>query len=190
MTDNADSLHQAQDDFRSALCDSFNTSAALSALLDVVAKTNIYFSARGAAYNIAPVQAVALWVTRMLRMFGLGEGPYEEGVVGWGKEGEAAGGGDVSLSSEGHAADDYSSKPSLTSTFALLLASAMMCASLRLQVLQTMISWLYAIASEIRTLSTWVWRLMTGRVQVRCRVGICADDKMAERCTSFTLRRL
>jgi cysteinyl-tRNA synthetase len=89
-------LHSAQDDFRAALCDSFNTPAALNVLLDVVAKTNIYFSVRGSSYNIAPVQAVALWVTRMLRMFGLGEGPAEEGVVGWGTAGDESLGGDVS----------------------------------------------------------------------------------------------
>ena len=92
------SLHRAQRDFRAALCDSFNTPVALGVLLDLVAQTNIYFS-RTKEYNIGVVESIAEWVTRMLKMFGLGEGPtaVETGEIGWGKVREdASEAGDVS----------------------------------------------------------------------------------------------
>ena len=72
-----------------ALCDSFNTPTAIAVLIDIIGKTNVYF-ARTTAYNIGVIETIALWVTRMLRMFGLGEG--ENVSVGWGKAGEAAAG--------------------------------------------------------------------------------------------------
>lgn len=92
------SYHSAQFDFRTALCDSFNTPTAISVLMDLIAKVNIYFSSRGREYNIAPVQVIAQWITRMLKMFGLGEGAAagESEQIGWGKAGEDAGAGDVS----------------------------------------------------------------------------------------------
>ena len=45
----------------------------------------MYFAARGKDSNLEPVRAVAEWVTRMLRMFGLGEGASWDGQIGWGK---------------------------------------------------------------------------------------------------------
>ncbi|WVR05035.1 cysteine-tRNA ligase [Kwoniella sp. DSM 27419] len=90
-------LHQAQHDFRVALCDSFNTPNAINVLLDLVAKVNVYFSSRGRDVNLEPVTAIAQWITRMLKMFGLGEGSAvtDATAVGWGKEGDdAAGSGD------------------------------------------------------------------------------------------------
>lgn len=91
-------LHKAQQDFRVALCDSFNTPQALTVLLDVVGKVNLYFSARGPAYNIEPVRVIAEWVTRMLTMFGLGEGSLASNAsaIGWGKAGDSGDSGDVS----------------------------------------------------------------------------------------------
>ncbi|KAK4689957.1 cysteinyl-tRNA synthetase, partial [Tremellales sp. Uapishka_1] len=87
-------LHKAQQDFRVALCDSFNTPQAILVLMDLVGRVNIYFSARR-EYNIAPVKNIAIWITRMLKMFGLGEGESVNGNgIGWGKEGETAGGSD------------------------------------------------------------------------------------------------
>lgn len=85
--DNTDhcSFHTAQHEFRVALCDSFNTPAAIAVLLDLIGKTNVYF-ARSTSYNIGVIETIALWITRMLRMFGLGEGP-DSGGIGWGKEG-------------------------------------------------------------------------------------------------------
>lgn len=96
-------LYAAQHQFRVALCDSFNTPAALYVLLDLVNKVNVYFSARGREYNIQPVQVIAQWVTRMLKMFGLGEGSAvaDATAIGWGKEGDSAGAGDVSRETKG-----------------------------------------------------------------------------------------
>jgi cysteinyl-tRNA synthetase len=88
-------FHAAQHDFRVALCDSFNTPSALTVLLDIVSKVNVYIATRSSSANMEPVQVIAEWVTRMLRMFGLGEGATTEGQLGWGKEvteGEGSGG--------------------------------------------------------------------------------------------------
>jgi cysteinyl-tRNA synthetase len=80
------------------MCDSFNTFIALNVLLELVGRTNIYIS-RSKDHHIGVIQTVAEWVTRMLKMFGLGEGmaSSEIGGIGWGKAGvEAAESGDVS----------------------------------------------------------------------------------------------
>lgn len=58
-------------------------------MLDLVSQTNIYLSRGRSSTNVRAVLAVSEWVTRMLRMFGLGEGspvegPTGERVVGWG----------------------------------------------------------------------------------------------------------
>lgn len=62
-----------------------------------MATVNKYLAERGQAYNIGPVRVVAEWVTRSLTMFGLGEGAAtaNAGQIGWGKEGEEAGAGNV-----------------------------------------------------------------------------------------------
>jgi len=52
--------------------------------LALVNRYNIY--AQGRNLNLALVERIALWVTKMLRMFGLGEGPVVDGGIGWGKE--------------------------------------------------------------------------------------------------------
>ena len=85
-------FHSAQHDFRSALCDSFNTPLAISVLTSLVGDVNQYISK--AAYNPHVLRPIAEWATRMLRMFGLGEG--SSGGIGWGKEGGESGGADVS----------------------------------------------------------------------------------------------
>ncbi|GAA5945967.1 hypothetical protein JCM3775_007564 [Rhodotorula graminis] len=82
-------LESAQLAFRAALCDSFDTPTALQTLLDLVSQTNIYLARGRSSTNIRAVLAVSEYVTRMLRMFGLGEGspvegPAGERVVGWG----------------------------------------------------------------------------------------------------------
>ena len=82
-------LHDAQRGFRAALCDSFNTPVALNVLLDLVSQNNIYF-ARSKEYNVGVIETIAAWVTRALKMFGLGEGiaaGASEGI-GWGTAGE------------------------------------------------------------------------------------------------------
>ncbi|BEI85886.1 hypothetical protein CcaverHIS002_0601730 [Cutaneotrichosporon cavernicola] len=90
-------FHKAQYDFRVALCDSFNTSQAINVLLDLVSAVNVYFRARGADYNIQPIRTIAQWITRMLNMFGLGEGPAvaSASAIGWGKEGDSGAGADL-----------------------------------------------------------------------------------------------
>lgn len=75
-------LHRQQNAFRAALCDSFNTPLAIQILLDLVTSTNIYLKRGRASTNIGVVRQVAGWITKMLRMFGLGEGPPVE--IGWG----------------------------------------------------------------------------------------------------------
>lgn len=90
-------LSRAQQAFRAALCDSFNTQAAVQVLLDLIQKVNVYFAQRGRDYNIEPVRVIAQWITRQLVMFGLGEGPMAAGAtaIGWGKVGDEGNSGDV-----------------------------------------------------------------------------------------------
>lgn len=80
------SLEKAQADFRAALCDSFNTPVALDVLRDTVSKANVYINSSGKGLNVAVVTRVAKWAGDMLRMFGLGEGPRQEGEIGWGQD--------------------------------------------------------------------------------------------------------
>lgn len=81
-----DKYHQAQAAFRGALCDSFNTPAALDVIRDIVSRVNVYISSRNVNTNldVAVVERIARWVGEMLRMFGLGEGESSE--IGWGQE--------------------------------------------------------------------------------------------------------
>jgi cysteinyl-tRNA synthetase len=58
-----------------------------------VGKVNVYFASRREEYNIEPVRVAAEWVSRMLEMFGLGEGNE---TIGW--KGVQAGEADVSAS--------------------------------------------------------------------------------------------
>ena len=77
-----------------ALCDSFNTPVALDVLRDLVSRTNVYITARGRNVNVGLVENIAMWVGKMLRMFGLGEGESTE--LGWGQDSEGAGAVNVS----------------------------------------------------------------------------------------------
>jgi cysteinyl-tRNA synthetase len=69
----------------------------MAVLLDLVSTTNTYAQKVGRTnISLEAVEEVAHWVTRMLRMFGLGEG--EAKSIGWGeKRTEGEGGGDVRL---------------------------------------------------------------------------------------------
>lgn len=93
-------LATAQEQFRRAMCDSFDTPAGMQVLLDVVSKANVYERSRARKeVNVGTVEAVARFVGDMLRMLGLGEGAVREGNIGWGeaaKEGEANGNINVS----------------------------------------------------------------------------------------------
>ncbi|KAI0690429.1 cysteinyl-tRNA synthetase [Cytidiella melzeri] len=79
-------FHQARSAFRAALCDSFNTPAALDVVRDIVSRANVYINSRNVNTNldVTVVERVARWVGDMLRMFGLGEGESSE--IGWGQE--------------------------------------------------------------------------------------------------------
>ena len=90
-------LHQTQQDLHAALCDSFDTPKALDLICALITSANIYINSGVSIPNTAPLEAIAIWVTRMLRVFGLGEGPgtrlYGGPEIGWGEivdEGSAA----------------------------------------------------------------------------------------------------
>ena len=90
-------LYESQVLFREALCDSFNTPAAVDTLRELVSKTNVYINSRGRALNVGLVKNIAEWVGRMLRMFGLGEGENHE--IGWGQLDESGGRANVCFKS-------------------------------------------------------------------------------------------
>ncbi|KAG5352598.1 hypothetical protein C0989_001632 [Termitomyces sp. Mn162] len=82
-------FHDSRSKFRAALCDSFNTPAALDVLRDLVSKTNVYINSRGKSLNVSVVENCARWIGQMLRMFGLGEGENSE--IGWGQDNHEGG---------------------------------------------------------------------------------------------------
>lgn len=86
-----DFFRETQTAFRAALCDSFNTPLALETLLKLVSRTNVYVNAQGRSLNVDVVEQLASWVGKMLRMFGLGEGPAanSDAEIGWGEERES-----------------------------------------------------------------------------------------------------
>lgn len=89
-------LYRQQYAFRVALCDSFNTPQAVQTLSDLVSSTNIYLKRGRSTTNIGVIRQIAAWITKMLRMFGLGEGAPAE--IGWGtSDGPSASGQDVSM---------------------------------------------------------------------------------------------
>ena len=63
-------------------------------LRDIVSHTNIYINSQGKNLNIGLVSNIARWVSKMLRMFGLGEG--EKSELGWGQASTEE--GDVNVS--------------------------------------------------------------------------------------------
>ncbi|KAJ1964889.1 cysteinyl-tRNA synthetase [Dispira parvispora] len=78
----AEVLQLKQTVVHQALCDSFNTPAALQALVELVSKTNIYINGCSRdQLNVPIVEQVARYVTKILRVFGVAEsGP----TVGFG----------------------------------------------------------------------------------------------------------
>lgn len=82
-------METAQKDLHEALCDSFNTSAALSAILDLVSKTNTYIKSNqksannpDAYFSLNAVKEVARWITKMLQIFGFGSSGGSD-PIGW-----------------------------------------------------------------------------------------------------------
>lgn len=91
-------LADAQCAFREAMCDSFDTPRGIDVLLQLVSRANVY--ERGTprdALNVTVLVNVAQFVARMLRMFGLGEGPARDGDMSWGTAAAAADDGDVAV---------------------------------------------------------------------------------------------
>jgi cysteinyl-tRNA synthetase len=85
-------LEIVQKDIHEALCDSFNTSAALSAILDLVSKTNTYIKSNQksasnptAYFSLNGVKEVARWVTKVLQIFGFGSAGGSD-PIGWASE--------------------------------------------------------------------------------------------------------
>ncbi|CEH15956.1 cysteinyl-trna synthetase [Ceraceosorus bombacis] len=79
------SLVAAQQNFRRAMCDSFDTPSGINILLELVSKANVYErSAKPHDFNVEILESVARWVSDVLLVFGLGEGPRREGQIGWG----------------------------------------------------------------------------------------------------------
>lgn len=81
-----ESLREAQQSFRKAMSDSFDTPNGISVLIELVSKANVYERSRTRAeVNVSVIEAVAQYVGDMLRMLGLGEGVVREGDIGWGE---------------------------------------------------------------------------------------------------------
>ncbi|KAJ2879414.1 cysteinyl-tRNA synthetase [Coemansia aciculifera] len=78
-----DELKETKSQVHAALMDSFNTPAAMRALRSIVSRTNVYLQ-RGRA-NIDPqiLEMVALYVTKIVRAFGLGN-DSSPSAIGWG----------------------------------------------------------------------------------------------------------
>ncbi|KAJ1799281.1 cysteinyl-tRNA synthetase [Coemansia sp. RSA 2399] len=78
-----DVLNDTKGRVHAALLDSFDTPAAMRALQEIIARTNIYLQRGRASIDPQIVEAVALYVTKIARVFGL----VNDGVgssIGWG----------------------------------------------------------------------------------------------------------
>ena len=70
----------ARNQLHEALCDSFNTSGAMSVILELVSKANIYM---GTPTSISILSNIAQWITRIVHIFGLDAAPYSPTTIGW-----------------------------------------------------------------------------------------------------------
>ncbi|KAJ1668547.1 cysteinyl-tRNA synthetase [Coemansia sp. RSA 1813] len=76
-------LEDTKDRVHAALLDSFDTPTAMRALQEIIARTNIYLQRGRASIDPQVVEAVALYVTKIVRVFGL----VNDGIgstIGWG----------------------------------------------------------------------------------------------------------
>ncbi|PLW43361.1 hypothetical protein PCANC_13218 [Puccinia coronata f. sp. avenae] len=81
-------LQTAQADLNAALCDSFNTPEAIKHILTLVAETNKFIAAETRAiraerdaHTLVVISQIAAWITHLLAVFGLSNGP--KGGIGW-----------------------------------------------------------------------------------------------------------
>lgn len=84
------SLKEAQTALHERLSDSFDTPSAITILVNIVSTANVYMTSRSRKEtNVVVLHTVADWVTRILRIFGLGEGGEADGsgrrIIGWGQ---------------------------------------------------------------------------------------------------------
>ncbi|KAJ2548077.1 cysteinyl-tRNA synthetase [Coemansia sp. RSA 1933] len=78
-----DALNSTKERVHTALLDSFDTPSAMRALQEIVARTNVYLQRGRASIDPQIVEAVALYVTKIVRAFGLaGDGVGSS--IGWG----------------------------------------------------------------------------------------------------------
>ncbi|CAG8627195.1 21120_t:CDS:10, partial [Racocetra persica] len=64
-------FREKQSAVHSALCDSFNTPTAMSEIMELINKTNIYVSAGRNNISIFVLENIAKYVTKMLKIFGI-----------------------------------------------------------------------------------------------------------------------
>ncbi|RUP50856.1 hypothetical protein BC936DRAFT_137380 [Jimgerdemannia flammicorona] len=81
-------LSQKQRAVHVALCDSINTPAVLTEIMELITKTNIYLSAKSMrGVNLHVVEKVAKWITGIIKVFGLSDGGPEIGFSAHGQSG-------------------------------------------------------------------------------------------------------
>ncbi|KAL8883358.1 MAG: hypothetical protein Q9215_008265 [Flavoplaca cf. flavocitrina] len=74
-------LAEAKEKFHNALTDSFNTSLAIQAISELITKYN---SLEAGTIRFEHTKEMALWVTRMVNMFGLnGTATIDSEIIGW-----------------------------------------------------------------------------------------------------------
>lgn len=85
--DLAANLADAQLQFRAAMCDNFDTPRGIDVLLQLISRANVYEKTQSRGdLNVSLLANIADYVSRMLRMFGLGTGIVREGEIGWGTD--------------------------------------------------------------------------------------------------------
>ncbi|KAF9432583.1 hypothetical protein BGZ76_010597 [Entomortierella beljakovae] len=83
-------LKEKQNAVHAALCDSINTPNAMSEILALVSRTNVYIKDAGKNLNVEVINKVAQYVSKMLRTFGL-DGVVADPIGFSGAEGGASG---------------------------------------------------------------------------------------------------
>ncbi|KAG4305561.1 hypothetical protein PORY_001117 [Pneumocystis oryctolagi] len=69
-------LYKAQDALHDALCDNFNTPAALDVITDLISETNKYISQVQTNINIFIIINIAKWISSILEVFGLKDNSF------------------------------------------------------------------------------------------------------------------
>ncbi|KAJ2741729.1 cysteinyl-tRNA synthetase [Coemansia sp. BCRC 34301] len=88
-----DALNETKAQVHAALMDSFDTPTAMQALRNIVGRTNVYLQRDRANIDPQILEMVALYVTKIVRAFGLGN-DSSPSAIGWGPSPSAAAGAD------------------------------------------------------------------------------------------------